>query len=140
MKLSKEEKYALEQFMKTIEFRDNQYFVKTMFKAGCILLLNNYSLALDRYRKLKYRRSNNPELEIKYNEAMNTLIKNEEVEKVYETPLSASQPDRLIYHLPHLPSVDEQKTSTKVRQVFDGFAKYYQGVSLDDQLLAGPKT
>ena len=71
---------------------------------------------------------------------MNTLIQNEEVEKVYEAPLTASEPGRVIFYLPHLPIVNEQKTTTKVRPVFDGSAKNHQGVSLNDQLLAGPKT
>ena len=74
-KLSAEEQYALEQFKQTIEFREGQYFVKPIFKRGCIPLLNNYNLALDRYKKLQYRLSKNPDLKIKYSEAMNTLIK-----------------------------------------------------------------
>ena len=138
--MSEEEKYALEQFNKTIEFQDGQYFVKPIFKKGCIPLLNNFHLALDRFRKLKYRLSKTPELEEKYNEAMNTLIKNDEVEKVDESPLDVSEPGRVLYYLPHLPIVNEQKTTTKVRPVFDGSAKNHQGVSLNDQLLAGPKT
>ena len=36
--------------------------------------------------------------------------------------------------------MNEQKTSSKVRPVFDGSAKNHQEVSLNDQLLAGPKT
>ena len=139
-KFSAEEQYALDQFKQTIEFNEGQYFVKPIFKRGCIPLLNNYNLALDRYRKLRYRLSKNPELRTKYSDAINTLIKNEEVEKVEETPLEASEPGRVVYYLPHLPVVNEQKTSTKVRPVFDGSAKNHQGVSLNDQLLAGPKT
>ena len=71
---------------------------------------------------------------------MNTLIKNNEVERVEETPLKASKPGRVVYFLPHLPVVNEQKASSKVRPVFDGSAKNHQGISLNDQLLAGPKT
>ena len=100
-----------------------QYFVKPIFKRGCIPLLNNYNLALDRYRKLRYRSSKNPKLKTMYGDAMNTLIKNDEVERVEKTLLEASEPGRVIYCLPQLPVVNEQKASTKVRPVFDGFAK-----------------
>ena len=62
------------------------------------------------------------------------------MEKVEETPLIASEPGRVIYYLAHLPVMNEQKTTTKVRPVFDGSAKNHQGISLNDQLLPGPKT
>ena len=139
-KLSTEEQYALEQFNQTIEFRGGEYFVKPIFKRNCIPLLNNYNLAIDRYKKLRYRLSKNPDLKLKYSEAMNTLIQNNEVERVEETPLKASEPGRVVYYLPHLPVINEQKASSKVRPVFDGSAKNHQGISLNDQLLAGPKT
>ena len=64
-KFSAEEQYALDQFKQTIEFNEGQYFVKPIFKRGCIPLLNNYNLALDRYRKLRYRLAKNPELRTK---------------------------------------------------------------------------
>ena len=92
LKLSTEEQYALEQFNQTIEFRGGEYFVKPIFNRGCIPLLNNYNLAIDRYKKLRYRLSKNPYLKLKYSEAMNTLIQNNEVERVEETPLKVSEP------------------------------------------------
>ena len=61
-KLSTEKQYALEQFNQTIEFRGGEYFVKPIFKRNCIPLLNNYNLAIDRYKKLRYRLSKNHDL------------------------------------------------------------------------------
>ena len=71
---------------------------------------------------------------------MNTLIINKEVEEVKEELIKASEPGRVIYYLPHLPVIKENKVSTKIRPVFECSAKTHQGISLNDQLLAGPKT
>ena len=38
-KFSAEEQYALEQFKQTIEFNEGQYFVRPIFKRGCIPIL-----------------------------------------------------------------------------------------------------
>ena len=125
-KLSTEEQYALEQFNQTIEFRGGEYFVIPIFKRNRIPLLNNYNLAIDRYKKLRYRLSKNSDLKLKYSEAMNTLIQNNEVERAEETPLKASEPGRVVNYLPLLPVINEQKASSKVRPVFDGSAKNHQ--------------
>ena len=79
-------------------------------------------------------------IEQRYTEAINTLISNNEVERVEESHLRASEPGRVMFYLPHMPVINESKTSTKIRPVFDGSAKNHQGISLNDQFLAGPKT
>ena len=71
---------------------------------------------------------------------MNTLIINNEVEEVDENEVTASDPTRVLYYIPHIPVIREDKLSTKIRPVFYASARNNQGLSLNDQLIAGPKT
>ena len=103
-------------------------------------MLNNFNVAIIRYKNLRKRLKTNKELEKQYVDAMNILVENNEVEEVDESEIKASDPTRILYYIPHLPVVREDKITTKIRPVFDASAKNNQGLSLNDQLIAGPKT
>ena len=71
-----------------------------------------------RYKNLRKRLKTNEELEKQYVDAMNILIENNEVEEVDEYEIKASDPTRILYYIPHLPVVREDKITTKIRPVF----------------------
>ena len=139
-KFTAEEEYAESQFLETIRFKHGQYTINPLLREKCVPLQNNFNIAIHRYKSLRKRLKINPELEQQYVEAMNTLITNKEVEEVDDSEVTALDPTIVLYYIPHMPVIREDKLSTKIRPVFDASAKNNQGLSLNDQLIAGPKT
>ena len=68
------------------------------------------------------------------------MIENGVVEKVKETPLEVADPGRYLNYIPHLCVNRDDKTSSKVRPVYDASCRNNQGISLNDNIYAGPKT
>lgn len=101
---------------------------------------NNYYLALKRYKNLRRSLDKNKDLEKMYANAMQTLITNQEVVKVNKKIDEATDPQRHINYIPHLAVMRMEKTSTKCRPVFDASARGPKGLSLNSNLLSGPKT
>ena len=67
------------------------------------------------------------------------MIQNGEVEEVSEDPRKSKNMDRTINYLPHHGVFKFDRISTKCRIVFDASAKNSEGVSLNSNLLPGPK-
>ena len=103
-------------------------------------MLNNYNIALRRYKSLQRQLSKDPNLEKLYAKEMEKLIENRDVEEIDETPVQAADSDRYVNYIPHLCVARFDKVSSQVRPVFDASAKNNQGVSLNENLVAGPKT
>ena len=135
-----EEEYAEQHFLKHVKFTNGQYSINPLLREKCVPLLNNFNVAIIRYKNLRKRLKTNKELEKQYVDAMNILVENNEVEEVDESEIKASDPTRILYYIPHLIVVREDKVTPKIRPVFDASAKNNQGLSLNDQLIAGPKT
>ena len=75
-----------------------------------------------------------------YSSAIQTLIDNKEVVKVEENYLEASDQNRYLNYIPHLAVIKKDRITTKCRPVFDASSKNYDGISLNSNLLQGPKT
>ena len=103
-------------------------------------MMNNYPVALRRYNLLRKQLAKTPALEEMYKSAIKTMIDNNEVELINESTATLSDPSRYLNYLPHLAVVKLEKTSSRIRPVFDASARNSQGVSLNSNLLAGPKT
>ena len=73
------------------------------------LLLNNFNVAIIRYKNLRKRLKTNKELEKQYVDAMNISVENNEMEEVDESEIKASDPTRILYYIPYLPVVREDK-------------------------------
>ena len=83
---SDDEQYAEHFFHKHLTFEDGRYWTKPLFKRDFVPMLNNYNLCLRRYNGLRRQLANDPALEKAYTEEINKLIRNDNVEKVDETP------------------------------------------------------
>ena len=68
------------------------------------------------------------------------MIENRDVEEIYETPVQAADSDRYVNYIPHLCVARFDKISCQVRPVFNASARNNQGVSLNENLVPGPKT
>ncbi|XP_064621089.1 uncharacterized protein LOC135483944 [Lineus longissimus] len=99
------------------------------------ILKSNKQQAMRRLGSLEQRLKKDPTLSARYQEQINELIKKGRAERVSE---EKEPEDRSVWYLPHHPVVREDKTTTKVRIVFDGSMRGRDGVSLNDTLLPGP--
>ena len=135
-----DEKRAMESFFKNIkQEEDGMYTVNPLLKTEQLLLKNNYFLALQRYRGLwKSLEKDKAKQEI-YTESINQMIRNGEIEEVKEHRKESQNMNRHINYLPHHGVIKMGRLTTKCRVVFDGSTKNSEGISLNSNLLPGPK-
>ncbi len=137
---SYEENYAMENFYKNIKVtKDGRYSIAPMFKEDAKPLRNNYFLALMRYRNLRRSLNNKPLKKKAYNEALKCMLENEEIEEVLENSASSKNMDIFVNYIPHSAVTKQERVTTSTRIVFDASSKNSEGISLNDQLLKGPK-
>ena len=132
----------MEEFKKNLTFDRGMYWVKPIFKKAADYkpLLNNYNIAEKNYQSLRRRLAKDKSLEEQYIAEINKLIGKGDIEEVCETPLVASDPKRYINYLPQLVVQRQDKITSKVRPVFNASSKNNQNISLNDNILCGPKT
>jgi hypothetical protein len=141
--LTKLEEYALEQHQNLTVMKNGRY------ETGLIRhpdwqtyqLRSNKKMAEHRLKGLERRLNNDPCLAKQYEEEIKDLIEKGRAEKIHEEndPNSANN-QNVVWYLPHHPVIRTDKTTTKVRIVFDGSAKGPENISLNDTLLPGPPT
>ena len=135
-----EEEYAMNNFFKNIQrAQDGRYSVAPMLKKNHVPLKNNYYLALLRYRNLRKSLNRNPEKNQAYNEALKCMLDNDEIEEVKEDINATKSMNRSLYYIPHSGVWKTDRITTAMRLVFDASAKNSEGISLNDNLLKGPK-
>ena len=139
---SEDERYAMEEFKKHLTFKNGMYWVKPLFKKppDYTPLLNNYNIAEKNYQSLRRRLAKDKSLEEQYKAEINKLIHKGDIEEVSENQLEASDPKRHINYLPQIVVQRQEKVTSKVRPVFNASSKNNQNVSLNDNILCGPKT
>ncbi len=97
-------------------------------------LPDNHEAAVSRLGSTERKVKKNHFFEAEYRETIKTYI-----EKGYLHHVSLNKPPSAeVWYLPHFPVVRMDKTTTKVRIVFDCSEKY-KGISLNDVIYTGPK-
>ena len=135
-----EEKQALDTFIKNVRReKDGRYTVSPLHKNKNLHLRNNYYHALTRYRALQKTLDRDESKRKIYSDAINQLIINGEVEEVNEHPSKSKNMDANMNYLPHHGVFKLDRLTTKCRIVFDASSKNSEGISLNDNLLAGPR-
>ena len=135
-----EEQYAVDSFLKNVKReKDGRYTVSPLFKEINVPIKNNYYHARKRYMALRSSLGRDELKNKTYNEAIQQMIQNKEVEEVIESPSKTKNMDAYLNYLPHHGVFKMDRLSTKCRIVFDGSAKNSEGVSLNSNLLPGPK-
>ncbi|XP_026729604.1 uncharacterized protein LOC113495194 [Trichoplusia ni] len=92
-------------------------------------------LAIRRFHLLENKFKRNPEIKARYSEVFQEYIDLGHMEPVPSDELNNIS----AVYLPHHAVVREDKTTTKVRIVFDASMKGLNGVSLNDDLMVGPR-
>ncbi|XP_050354444.1 uncharacterized protein LOC126776186 [Nymphalis io] len=96
---------------------------------------NSRDIAEKRFRSLEKRLGNNKELKEKYVEVIQEYLSLGHMRPVAKDDMKKDK----AFYLPHHAVVRDDKTTTKVRVVFNTSQKNSNGVSLNDNLMVGPK-
>ena len=123
-----------DRFVDTITFSDGRYQVSLPWKEFHSPLPDNYQLSLSRLWGLLRRLKQNPTILQEYDHVIKDQLEKGIIEPV---PEDAARPDR-IHYLPHHAVIRSDKSTTRVRVVYDASAKS-DGPSLNQCLHTGPK-
>ena len=118
-------------FCNTITFKDDRYQVKLPWRDELTELCDNFELSKNRLVTLLKRLHRTPELLQEYDNIIREQIHKQIVEPV---KMSKTQD-----YIPHHPVIRTDKSTTKIRIVYDASAKGSNGLSLNNCLHKGPK-
>ncbi|XP_031351735.1 uncharacterized protein LOC116177021 [Photinus pyralis] len=134
--IAPEEEKCEEIYRKTVS-RDpsGRFIVSLPFRHSEPDLGDTFTMAYRSFKSLETRLIKNPELYNLYSEFMRNYLENGHM------TLIASDEPKPIHscYLPHHGVIKVEKTTSKVRVVFNASAKGSKGISLNDTLLPGPK-
>ena len=121
-------------FKNSVKFEDGRYQVKWPLKNHSSTLPTNFGLAIGRFRHLLRRLEHKPELYQKYRDIIRDQEAKTIIERVDDT---TAVPKGLIHYISHHPVETPQKSTTKVRIVYDASARQGSFPSLNDVLHRG---
>lgn len=128
-----DEKRALEKTSASITFDGERYTVGIPWKEKTPDLPDNRQMAEKRLRTLEASLLKKPEVAESYRKAIQKNIDQGYIEKV-----DLGKELEPGWFLPHFAVIKEDRSTTKVRVVYDG-AAVHQGKSLNEEMYAGPK-
>ena len=118
----------------TLKFKGDRYEVTLPWKEFHATLPCHYNLSVKRLTGLLRRLRQTPDILQQYD----AVIRDQLERGIVEVVDDAGSQTNLTHYLPHHPVVREDKSTTKLRIVYDASAKT-SGPSLNDCLYAGPK-
>ena len=121
-------------FERQISFRKSRYEVNLPWKETHSTLPTHYELSLKRLTGLLTRLRQSPDILQQYG----TVIKDQLKRGIVEVVDERKPQNNLVHYLPHHPVVREDKSTTKLRIVYNASVKS-NGLSLNECLYAGPK-
>ena len=130
-----EERTLYDDFTGVVRFENGRYKVPLPWKEFHDPLPDNYLLSVNRLQGLLRRLKQDPAILEEYN----GIIQDQLRRGIIETVPECKTPLRITHYLPHHAVVRQDKSTTKVRIVYDASAKTATGPSLNDCLLKGPK-
>jgi hypothetical protein len=133
---TEEENAALTQVKESLSYDPNnhRYTVGVPWKANRPKLPDNRKQAMSCLRNTERKLEKDKFIQGEYQKTIESYIEKGYLKRVTEE----ESPPPEVWYLPHFPVVRMDKTSTKVRIVFDCSAKT-DGISLNDVIYAGPK-
>ncbi|MEM7375552.1 MAG: DUF1759 domain-containing protein [Bacteroidota bacterium] len=129
---------ALENFQRTVEFKEDRYEVTfPWIEEKRALLPDNYDLAYDRFKGLAKRLRANPDALKAYQDIIQLQKERQIIEVVPQEQILKSE--NTVHYLPHHFVVKPSSSTTKVRIVYDAAAKQSRNSpSLNQCLMRGP--
>jgi len=132
--LAEEERLALNKVKDSLKYEKGRYRVAVPWKDEKPELPDTKPMALSSLRSTERNLKKDDRLAEDYKATIQAYVEKGYLRKV---PLDEQLPNN-VWYLPHFPVVRMDKTTTKVRIVFDCAAKC-SGISLNDMIYAGPK-
>ena len=132
--IQEEESTLYNQFEGTIKFENGRYKVPLPWKEYHDTLPDNYQPSLSRLHGLLRRLRQDPAICKEYDSVIKEQLKGGIIEAVPADRLST----RTVHYLPHHAVIRQDKSTTKLRIVYDASAKSARNPSLNDCLLKGP--
>ena len=132
--LTEEERLALNKVKHSLQYEKGRYRVAVPWKDEKPELPDTKPMALSRLRSTEKNLKKDDRVAEDYKKTIQAYVEKGYLRKV---PLDEMLPNN-VWYLPHFPVVRMDKTTTKVRIVFDCAAKC-NGISLNDMIYAGPK-
>uniref|UniRef100_A0A8R1IRL1 Peptidase aspartic putative domain-containing protein n=2 Tax=Caenorhabditis japonica TaxID=281687 RepID=A0A8R1IRL1_CAEJA len=123
---------TMEFFKKTIEKREDGYYVRLPFKQINSNIPTNWSIAMKRLLSVvKYQ-------SIEVLGMIDTIFKDQLELQVIEKVDMSEEVGGLVHYNPHQPVLTPHKTTTKCRVVIDGSSHFKNEPSLNDMIHQGP--
>lgn len=131
-------KLSKESFLRNLEFKNKHYSVSLPWIQDRHNLHNHYQSCLNRLRMLQKRLLNkSPEVLHEYQGVIEDQFKKGIVEEVTKQKSDCNSP--AVHYMPHHPVIKRGRSTTKVRVVYDGSARFSEShLSLNDCLQTGP--
>lgn len=130
-----EEKTLYDDFTGVVKFEDGRYKVPLPWREFHDPLPDNYQLSVNRLQGLLRRLKQDPAVLREYDAIIHDQLKS----GIIEVVPAGEVPPKTTHYLPHHAVVRRNKSTTKVRVVYDASAKRLNSPSLNDCLLTGPK-
>ncbi|XP_060608441.1 uncharacterized protein LOC132760480 [Ruditapes philippinarum] len=125
---------AIDKFKESLVFKDNRYYVKWPWRGDNYEVPENRPLAFGRLKSLVKRFKDNLDVLQKYDSVIQDQLEKGIIEKV-----ETSEQNGHIHYLPHHAVIKPDKSTTKLRIVYDASAKSkVENNSLNDCLYKGP--
>ncbi|XP_048247011.1 uncharacterized protein LOC124151440 [Haliotis rufescens] len=127
------DKRALCKAEESLVYHHGRYQVGIPWKEEAPSLSNNYDMAYRRLVSTEKKLSKDPTVAQDYDSTLSQYL-----EKGYINKVTVEHKSTDVWYLPHFPVMRPDKSTTKVRIVFDALAKY-GNASLNDAIDPGPK-
>lgn len=136
-RLTREEEECERFFAETTKrSEDGRFVVKLPIRVGVPELGNSVNLAIKRFSSLEKKIERDNELKEMYHAFIREYLSLGHMSRVYS---DKEMNEPVAYYLPHHAVIKKTSLTTKLRVVFDASAPTNTGVSLNNQLMVGPK-
>lgn len=132
--MTPQEKLAWSKVSKSLKFDGGHYQVAVPWREGCPSLPNNLALAKRRLVSTERKLFKEKEVATAYQQVLDDYLDKQYIRRV---PSEKQRPE-CEWFLPHFPVVCPNKSTMKVRIIFDGSAPF-EGKSLNTEALTGLK-
>ena len=106
--------------MPKLKFSSNQYEVGLPWTRDPFDMPDHFQMCFNRLMSLQQRLLKEPQILTKYDQTICDQLKKGIVERVPDVTITDQQPHNLIHYMLHLPVIRKERSTTKVRVVYDG--------------------
>ncbi|RWR99520.1 uncharacterized protein B4U79_08668, partial [Dinothrombium tinctorium] len=132
--ISKKDENVMKEFENSTRKVEGRYEVALPWKENAKELNSNIDVAKRRFEYLIKRFTSNPSFFERYKEVIESYLAEGFAEEVQDV----NNNEGYVYYLPHQAVINEKKSTTKFRVVFDGSSHSKGNLSLNDCLYTGP--